>query len=81
MAKRLGFPSLQEVETFMDLADEPVTYKDLAERMGGLKAELAMEQRDNHALREELLDLREERDLLKARDAQNQRCPSSCRRV
>ncbi|KAJ7456431.1 hypothetical protein FB451DRAFT_1407141 [Mycena latifolia] len=73
VADGLGFHSLAEVKIFMDIADEPLPYKGLAGRIEALKAELAVERRGNGDLRDEIAYLQEERDLLKATLAQNER--------
>ncbi|KAJ6569586.1 hypothetical protein B0H19DRAFT_1136135 [Mycena capillaripes] len=65
VAELLGFRSLHDVKSFIELADEQVTYKDLAKRVDELKAELAVEGRDKQAMRDDLIDVMEERDLLK----------------
>ncbi|KAJ7102473.1 hypothetical protein B0H15DRAFT_814794 [Mycena belliarum] len=65
VAEKLGFSSLDEIQTFLDIADEQVPYKDLADRVEALKAEVALERRDNEDLRDELEYMREERDLLR----------------
>ncbi|KAJ7239030.1 DNA repair protein endonuclease SAE2/CtIP C-terminus-domain-containing protein, partial [Mycena haematopus] len=65
IAELLGFRSLTEVQTFMELADEQVKYQDLAKRVDELKAELAVEKRDKEAMEHDLIDVTEERDLLK----------------
>ncbi|KAJ7924465.1 hypothetical protein B0H13DRAFT_2266774 [Mycena leptocephala] len=65
IADLLGFRSLKEVQTFVELADEQVPYKELAKRLDELKAELASERRDKGALKDDLIDVMEERDLLK----------------
>ncbi|KAJ6573964.1 DNA repair protein endonuclease SAE2/CtIP C-terminus-domain-containing protein [Mycena vulgaris] len=72
VATELGFHSLDEVQTFMKIADEQMPYKGLAEHVDALTAELSVERRDNEDLRDELLNLREERDALKAALAQNE---------
>ncbi|KAJ7356729.1 hypothetical protein DFH08DRAFT_770865 [Mycena albidolilacea] len=65
IADLLGFRSLDEVQTFIELADEVVKYKDLANHVDELKAELAIERRDKQAMEHDLIDVTEERDLLK----------------
>ncbi|KAJ7602218.1 hypothetical protein B0H17DRAFT_1026707 [Mycena rosella] len=72
VASCLGFISLGEIETFMKITDEQIPYKGLAERVDALKAELAAERRDKEDLQDELIYLREERDLLKATLAENE---------
>ncbi|KAJ6519274.1 DNA repair protein endonuclease SAE2/CtIP C-terminus-domain-containing protein [Mycena sanguinolenta] len=64
VAQLLGFRFLTDVQTFIELADEQVKYKDLAKRVDELKAELAMEKRDKQAMKHDLVDVTEERDLL-----------------
>ncbi|KAF8213716.1 DNA repair protein endonuclease SAE2/CtIP C-terminus-domain-containing protein [Mycena galopus ATCC 62051] len=68
IAGLLGFRSLHEVQTFIDveLSDEHIKYKDLAKRVDELKAELAIERRDTQAVKNDLIDVAEERDSLKA---------------
>jgi hypothetical protein len=73
IADLLGFRSLKEVQTFVELADEQVPYKELAKRLDELKAELASERRDKGALKDDLIDVMEERDFLKVALAE-QRC-------
>ncbi|KAJ7748467.1 DNA repair protein endonuclease SAE2/CtIP C-terminus-domain-containing protein [Mycena maculata] len=65
VANRLGFRTLEDVKTFIDIADEQLPYKGLADRVERLKAELAVEKQENQSSTDELLELREERDLLK----------------
>ncbi|KAJ7480097.1 DNA repair protein endonuclease SAE2/CtIP C-terminus-domain-containing protein [Mycena galericulata] len=72
VAARLGFRTLDEVKASLDISDEPMTYKELADHAERLKAELATEKRDKQSLTDELLDLREERDLLRLTLAHNQ---------
>lgn len=77
VAELLGFRTLDEVKIFLDIADEPMPYKGLAEHVERLEAELAAEKRDNQSLTDELLDVREERDLLKS-NLVKERCGCSC---
>ncbi|KAJ7922939.1 hypothetical protein B0H13DRAFT_1707276 [Mycena leptocephala] len=60
IADLLGFRSLKEVQTFVELADEQVPYKELAKRLDELKAELASAKLSGssvEALAKELVDL------------------------
>ncbi|KAJ6501479.1 DNA repair protein endonuclease SAE2/CtIP C-terminus-domain-containing protein [Mycena vitilis] len=65
IAEKLGFRSLEDIQTFIDLADEQIPYKDLAKRVDELKTELAAKRRDKQALRDDLFDVLEQRDALR----------------
>ncbi|KAJ7151586.1 hypothetical protein C8R46DRAFT_1122501 [Mycena filopes] len=65
VAAKLGdFPSLEEVDTFIDLAAEQIPYQQLVGRVEELKSELAKEKREKESIQYDLVDVMEERDRL-----------------
>jgi regulator of replication initiation timing len=50
----------------IDIADEPILYKELAERIEGLQTDLLQERQDNERLRAQIQELQTENGALKA---------------
>ncbi|KAJ7293882.1 DNA repair protein endonuclease SAE2/CtIP C-terminus-domain-containing protein [Mycena rebaudengoi] len=71
-ARLLGFRSLGEVKAFIEIADEPIPYKQLLDRVDELKHEISMSKRDNEILNTQLTEARDNAELLKATLAQNE---------
>jgi hypothetical protein len=66
LAKSLGFDTVYAAQSYIDIADEQVSYKELAGRIDGLQTDLSNERKDNQELRAQVLDLMTERDTLRA---------------
>ncbi|KAJ7495967.1 DNA repair protein endonuclease SAE2/CtIP C-terminus-domain-containing protein [Mycena galericulata] len=70
LAKSLGFETVHEAQAFADSVEGPTTYKEL-------QSTLARERNDNNELRAELLELRIERNLLRAKVDVAENCPNN----
>jgi chromosome segregation ATPase len=60
LAKSLGFETLYEAQTYIDITDDPTPYKELTERLERLRA-------DHENMRAEVQDLQIERNILRAK--------------
>ncbi|KAJ6627005.1 DNA repair protein endonuclease SAE2/CtIP C-terminus-domain-containing protein [Mycena sp. CBHHK59/15] len=76
LARSFGFGFLGEAQAYIDVTNERTSYVDFVERIDALKRELLILKQDNQILRDEVLELMEERDLLKATVSKNQSAPA-----
>lgn len=67
LAKSPGFETIYTAQAFINFADDPTPYKQLAERVEGLQNDLSRERKDNDKLRAEVEELRAERNVLRAK--------------
>ncbi|KAJ6625867.1 DNA repair protein endonuclease SAE2/CtIP C-terminus-domain-containing protein [Mycena sp. CBHHK59/15] len=68
LASALGFRTVLEAQTFIDIADDRTPYRELTERIEELQRSLSRERNDNEGLRDEVKELRRQRDLGKEND-------------
>ncbi|KAJ7045824.1 DNA repair protein endonuclease SAE2/CtIP C-terminus-domain-containing protein [Mycena alexandri] len=67
LASSLGFATVYAAQTCIDMADEPMTYKEVVQRAEGLRKDLLQERTENEKLRAQVQELQVERDTLRVK--------------